>query len=44
VGASFCPGCGQPVVLGATPLAHTPRHLTERILAERAELIGERSR
>jgi class 3 adenylate cyclase len=47
-GARFCDGCGQaaatPVEPRRTPAlhAHTPRHLAEKILANRAALEGER--
>jgi class 3 adenylate cyclase/tetratricopeptide (TPR) repeat protein len=40
--ANFCPACGRPVTSTTAALGHTPRHLTERILAERGDLIGER--
>lgn len=35
----FCRSCGRPV---SASLEHTPQHLTERILAQRGDLIGER--
>lgn len=38
----FCPSCGSPVPSNIDSLVHTPRHLTERILAGRGDLVGER--
>jgi class 3 adenylate cyclase/tetratricopeptide (TPR) repeat protein len=38
----FCNSCGRPVASTVAALDYTPRHLSERILAERGDLIGER--
>jgi class 3 adenylate cyclase/tetratricopeptide (TPR) repeat protein len=40
--AKFCPGCGQAAAAAPAPASYTPRHLQERILADRASLVGER--
>src|SRR5262245_5692222 len=48
--SKFCPECGQRVTLpgaatlspSASPEAHTPRHLAERILAAKGAFEGER--
>jgi ribosomal protein L40E len=46
--AKFCPECAQPVRQAATPSrfsspeAYTPKHLTQKLLASKASLEGER--
>src|SRR6188768_2424332 len=46
--AKFCMECAQPVALAAqppaevAPRAYTPRHLADKILANRSTLEGER--
>ena len=40
--SKFCPECGQPVEETPSPSTYTPRHLSDRILAIRSAIEGER--
>ncbi len=49
VGAKFCPECAHPVSASSatqsrftSPEAYTPKHLSEKILASKGSLEGER--
>jgi len=40
--SKFCPECGHAVEATASPATYTPRHLSDRILAVRSAIEGER--
>jgi class 3 adenylate cyclase/DNA-binding SARP family transcriptional activator/tetratricopeptide (TPR) repeat protein len=40
--SKFCPECGQAVAATPSPATYTPHHLSERILAIRSAIEGER--
>ncbi|HET8743607.1 MAG TPA: BTAD domain-containing putative transcriptional regulator [Gaiella sp.] len=40
--SKFCPECGHAIEVTPSPATYTPRHLSERILAIRSAIEGER--